>query len=273
MKKYDGYALITGGNKGIGYAIAEQLAENNYNLVLVATHENDLERAKEHLSNKYNVDVQILPKDLSQPNSAHEVFNFVEEKGIHVALLVNNAGFGAWGTFEKSDHESDVKMVEVMCRSVVELTHLFLPNMIAKKEGGIIIISSLASRQHFPNFALYSACKSFEASFGITLNFELKSKNIDVLVVSPAVTETKFWERTGWDMDLMEKTMSHPFALKYINPKRVAKEAVNGLGKKVEVFTGNILDRFLFYSTAFQPLKVERWIKRLYLKHVYKIKY
>jgi len=272
MKKYDGYALVTGGDTGIGYAIAEQLAMNGYNLVLVARNGDELNKAKDHLSLTYKVEVLVFIKDLTEPKSATDVFEFVHKKGIHIALLVNNAGYGSWGLFENSDREIDYKMVELMCRSVVELTYLFLPNMIAKGEGGIIIVSSIASRIHFPNFAIYGACKSFESSFGISLNYELQSKNIDVLVVSPAVVKTHFYERAGSKND-MEANMGHPLAFKYFSLEKVAEQAVNGLGHKIEILNGSFKDKFYFYSTAFMPLKVERLVRRLFYKYVYKITY
>lgn len=269
MKKYNGYALVTGGTLGIGYSIAEQLALNGYNLILIARHEDDLNKAREYFTSKYKVDVLVITKDLSQPNASKEVYDYLQEKKIHVALLVNNAGFGAFGLFADATRESNINMVELMCRTVVDLTYLFLPAMINAGEGGIIIISSIASRTYFPRFAVYGACKTFEASFGTTLNFELQSKNIDVLVVCPSVTATQFYEKSG-SAQIVEHGSKKLFGLKYHPAEEVAKRAVNNLGRKIQVFNGNFLDKILFYSGAFTPLKLSKAIMRLYMKYVYK---
>jgi short-subunit dehydrogenase len=269
MKKYHGYALVTGGTIGIGYSIAEQLAANGYNLILIARHEDDLNKAREYFTNKYKVEVLVITKDLSQPNASKEIYDYLQEKKIHVALLVNNAGFGVFGLFADSSRESNINMVELMCRTVVDLTYLFLPGMINAGEGGIIIISSIASRTFFPRFSVYGACKTFEASFGTTLNFELQSKNIDVLVVCPSVTATQFYEKGG-AAQVVENGSKNLFGLKYHSPEEVAKQAVNSLGSKILVFNGNFVDKILFYSDAFIPLKLSRAIMRLYMKYVYK---
>lgn len=272
MKKYAGYALVTGGDKGIGYCIAEQLAKNGYPLVLVARDEAALEKAKGQLAGKYKVDVLICVKDLSEANSSQEVYDFVEGKGIHVALLVNNAGFGAFGLLEDSKHELQTKMIDVMCRSLTELTYLFLPSMIKKGEGGIILISSFVSKIHMPNYAVYAACKAFTSSFGITLNYEVQSKNIDVLVVCPAAIKTNFYNSTE-TKELMKRGQAKLLGFKYHTPEYVAKQAINSLGKKIEIVNGNLMDKFFYYSMAFTPLPIQRMIMRAYLKKVYEKTY
>lgn len=272
MKKYNGYALVTGGDGGIGYCIAEQLAMNGYNLVLVARNEAELNKAKEHLTSKYKVEVLVFIKDLTEADAAKEVFDYVQGKGIHIALLVNNAGFGEWGLFGESKCQQQIDMIELMCRAVTELTWLFLPGMIKKGEGGIILVSSFASRIHMPKFAVYAACKAFTSSFGTILNFELQSKNIDVLVVCPSVTKTKFY-RQKEIKEPVDRGQAHLLAYKYRTPEKVAEHAVKSLGKKIEIVDGGLLDKFFFYSGAFTPLKAQRLIMRLYFKYVYKLTY
>jgi short-subunit dehydrogenase len=272
MKKYDGYALVTGGDEGIGYCIAEQLAMNGYNLVLVARDEPALEKARDHFSSKYKVNVLIYVKDLADRNDSKDVYEFTQSKGIHVALLVNNAGVGIWGLFEDSKYEDQINMIELLCRSVTALTNLFLPDMIKKGEGGIIFISSFVSRMHVPNFAAYAACKAFESSFGTTLNFEVQSKNIDVLMVCPSVTKTRFIQRKGF-AEVIARGDAKFLGFKIHAPEKVAELAIKSLGRKIEVIHGNILDKFFFYSLAFTPLPIERVITRLYFKYIYELEY
>ena len=272
MKKYNGYALVTGGDGGIGYCIAEQLAMNGYNLVLVARNKAALEKVKEQIASKYKVDVIIFIKDLSEITAAKEVYDYVQEKEIHIALLVNNAGFGDWSLFEDSKCEIDVKMIELMCTSLTALTYVFLPDMIKNGEGGIILISSFASRIHFPKFAVYAACKAFVSSFGITLNFELQSKNIDVLVVCPAVIKTPFYKE-GELKGKLEQGQKKLLGLKFYSPEKVAQQIVKSLGKKIEIVIGGLLEKFFFYIHPFTPLIIQRWMMRNYYKKTYKLKY
>lgn len=268
MKKYDGYALVTGGDSGIGYCIAEQLAMNGYKLVLVARNEAALEKARDHFSSKYKVDVQVFIKDLTDPNASKEVYEFTQRKGIHIALLVNNAGVGAWSLLENSEYDDETKMIDLMCRSLTQLTYLFLPDMIKKGEGGIILTSSFVSRLHIPNFAVYCACKAFTSSFGITLNFEVQSKNIDVLVVCPSVTKTRFIQRKVFG-EVVAMGDAKFLGFKIHAPEKVAELAIKSLGKKIEIIHGNLLDKFFFYSGGFTPLPVQRVIMRFYLKYIY----
>lgn len=272
MKKYNGYALVTGGDSGIGYCISEQLAMKGYNLVLVARNKTDLDKAKEQLSSQYKINVLIFIQDLTETTSAKNVYNFVRKKNIHICLLVNNAGFGIWGLFEDSKCDVEVKMIELMCSSLTALTNLFLPDMIKKREGGIILVSSFASRQHLPKFAVYAACKAFVSSFGTTLSFELQSKNIDVLVVCPAVMKTPFYKE-GELKENLNRGQKKFLGFKYHSPERVAEQIVKSLGKKIEIVVGDFLDKFFFYSMAFTPLIVQRWVMRIYYKYTYKTTY
>lgn len=272
MKKYDGYALITGGDKGIGLAIAEQLAQNGYDLFLVARHADELKDAKTSLTKKYKVDVLTLVQDLTEPKAAENLFSFAQKKGIHVALLINNAGFGHWAFLEEANHELEINMVDLMCRAVTDLTYLFLPDMIKKGEGGIIMMSSFVAPVHMPKFAVYAACKAFESSFGITMNYELQSKNIDVLVVCPAVIRTDFHSTAGTKADV-EKGESNLLGFKYHSADEVAEKALNSLGKKIRVVVGNLMDKMFFYSSALMPPKLERFVLKNYYKYVYKTHY
>jgi short-subunit dehydrogenase len=130
-------ALITGATRGIGYEITKLFARDSYNLVLVARNKDKLKEIKEDLSNKCDIDILIIAKDLSVPNAAIEIFNEIEERQIVIDVLINNAGIG---DFELFNNEKLLKISQIMQINIVsltELTKLFLKGMVDRKEGKI----------------------------------------------------------------------------------------------------------------------------------------
>ena len=272
MKKYQGYALITGGDMGIGKAFAEQLAEQGYDLLLVARNKEALQKTQEEITKKYGVKVLTLSQDLTGDKAVSMIMDFIKDQDIHVSLLVNNAGFMDFHEFKDSDMKSDIGMIELMCRDMVELTYALLPAMIEKGEGGIIINSSALARLHIPYYGVYSACKSFQESFGIILNFELESKNIDVLTVCPAYITTNFWNDSKAKKSITKGSESL-IGFQPHSPEEVAQKSIKALGRKILIQGGNMRDRLFFYTTYFMPLKLERRFMQWYLRRLYNLEY
>src|ERR1700688_4409330 len=127
------WALITGASAGIGTAIARELAAGGTNLVLTARRRDRLVGLAAELSGKHDIRTLVCVADLAQPLGPRVIFDFTEEKNIAIDLLVNNAGFGAYGEFQKVEVERLVEMVQVNVSAVVHLTHLYIPGMIARK--------------------------------------------------------------------------------------------------------------------------------------------
>ncbi|KJH72495.1 SDR family NAD(P)-dependent oxidoreductase [Aliterella atlantica] len=187
-------ALITGASAGIGENFAQELAKQQMNLVLVARSEQKLQSLAQELRSRYNIQVDTIIQDLTAPNAAKTVFDTVNQKGITIDLLINNAGFGGYGDFVEQDGEKQVKIVQLNVLALVDLTHHFLPGMRDRRSGAIINLASTAGFQPMPYFSVYAASKAFVLSFSEALWAENQRYNVKVLAVCPGPTDTSFFQ-------------------------------------------------------------------------------
>lgn len=186
------WALVTGASAGIGVALARQLAEASTHLVLTARRGERLEKLAAELKKEYNVQVETIVADLVQPNAPQEIYTFTKDKGLGIDLLINNAGFGQYGELAEVDPQRLLDMVQVNCAAVVHLTRLFLPDMIARKRGDVLILASTASFQAVPYISTYAATKAFDLLFAEGLAEEMKPYGIRVCALCPGSTESEF---------------------------------------------------------------------------------
>ena len=230
------YALITGGSKGIGKAIAIELAKKKINILLVSRSSTALQQTAKEIKEQYGVETDYLATDLSLINAAENVFNWCNEKKYNIHILVNNAGYGLSGPFEKEPEVNNTNMMQLNMGTTVQLCHIFLPMLKQNNKGYILNIASSAAYQAVPFLSLYSASKSFVLNFSRGLSHELKNTNVSATCVSPGPTDTDFNTRAG----LNEKATKA--AEKFnVAPAAVAAVAVNAMfaGKR-EVITGFI---------------------------------
>jgi hypothetical protein len=186
------WALITGASAGIGWALAEQLAAGGTHLVLTARRKARLADLAAKLSSRHGVQVETFAADLSQPGAPDAIFAYTQGKGIAVHLLVNNAGFGAHGAFQQIDLARQLEMVQVNVSAVLHLTHLFLPPMIERRSGDILIVASTAGFQGVPYISTYAATKGFDLLFAEGLAEEVRKYGVRVCVLCPGSTATEF---------------------------------------------------------------------------------
>ncbi|UII31161.1 SDR family NAD(P)-dependent oxidoreductase [Fulvivirga ulvae] len=171
MKKY---ILITGASSGIGHEMARQLAALKYNLILIARSEDKLKAMQQELSSKHGNDVQFITKDLSHTEQAVELYDAIKSAKYEVSHLVNNAGFGNYGSFLETSLDEELNMIDLNISSLVILTKMFARDMVARKSGRIMNVSSLLAFLPFPYQSVYSATKSFVQAFSETLAAELE---------------------------------------------------------------------------------------------------
>ena len=158
-------ALITGASSGIGKELARIHASKGGNVVLVARRGEELESLRSELEDKYKIEVAIFQQDLSKAGAAKNVYDFCKEKNIEIEFLMNNAGFGGHGNFVDRPLEKDIEMIHLNVLALVELSHLFLQDMKARKSGRILNTASTAGFLPGPLQATYFATKAFVVSF------------------------------------------------------------------------------------------------------------
>ncbi len=191
------WALVTGASAGIGEAIAKELAAGGANLVLTARRVDRLQQLAAALRNTHKISAEIFEADLAKPLAPEEIFRFTEEKGIAVDLLVNNAGFGQYGELSTVETPRLLDMVQVNCTAVLHLTRLYLPKMIARRRGDVLIVSSTAAFQAVPYISTYAATKVFDLYLAEGLAEEMKPHGIRVCALCPGTTESEFHEVAG----------------------------------------------------------------------------
>lgn len=186
------WALVTGASSGIGQALAEELGAGGANLVLTARRRRRLAELRKRLRAAYGIRVEALAADLAQPDAPEKVFAFTEKRGISVDLLVNNAGIGSYGDFRTRDRQRELEIVQVNCSAVVCLTHLYLPGMVTRRSGDILIVASTAPYQAVPYMATYAASKAFDLLFAEALAEEVDRHGVRVCALCPGPTVSEF---------------------------------------------------------------------------------
>jgi uncharacterized protein len=191
------WALITGASAGIGVALAEELAAGGTHLALTARRLDRLQEVADGLQKKHGVQTQVVAADLAKREAPQEIFEFTKQKGLRIDLLINNAGFGQYGEVHHVETQRLLDMVEVNCTAVVHLTRLFLPEMVARRSGDILILASTAAFQAVPYISTYAATKAFDLFFAEGLAEEMKSHGIRVCALCPGSTESEFHAVAG----------------------------------------------------------------------------
>jgi short-subunit dehydrogenase len=182
------WGIVTGASSGIGRAIAKQLAAEGMNLVLTARRADRLAE----LAATFSVEVKWLALDLEERASPRQLFDFTEGLGVQPALLVNNAGFGMYGELHELDPDRQLAMIQVNCAAVATLTRLYLPGMIARRSGDILIVASTAAFQAVPYQTTYAATKAFDLIFAEGVAEEVKKYGVRVCALCPGQTESEF---------------------------------------------------------------------------------
>lgn len=233
-------ALITGSSDGIGRAFAEALAIQGFDLVLVARREALLQDLAHDLGTAHGVKVQVIAADLSSLQAVPHILS--QTATMPIGLLVAAAGFGSIGPFLALDAGSEANMVDVNCRSVVELTHGLATRMAAQGRGGVVLFSSIVGFSGAPFSATYAATKGFVQSFAEGLAVELRPAGISVLSVAPGPVGTGFAARAGMQMGKAE------------TPETVARASLAALAGGGTLRPG-FLAKLLGWSLAMLP----RW--------------
>jgi uncharacterized protein len=188
-------ALITGASSGIGLELAKLFARDKNNLVLVARRGDKLSQIAIELNKEFGTSVKTIAADLTRPEAPGAIFEELKEAGIVVEILVNNAGFGQYGTFADVGWEESLGQIQLNITALTHLTKLFLPAMVQRRTGRIMNVASTAGFQAGPGMAVYYATKAFVISFSEALAYELQDTGIKVTCFCPGPTDTGFQSR------------------------------------------------------------------------------
>jgi len=242
------YALVTGATSGIGYELARLFAGDGYNLIIVARTRLDLEKAATEFS-QYGVDVITITKDLFQPQAAFELYNEVKSKGLIVDVLVNDAGQGQYGLFVESDINRLLDIIQLNISSLTVLTHLFLKDMVARNEGKILQLASIASELPGPWQAVYHATKAYVLSFTEALINELKDSAVSMTALQPGATDTDFFNKAEMqDSKITDSKLS--------DPAKVAKDGYEALMKGDDKIVSGFKNKAMVAMSNIMPDKM-----------------
>jgi uncharacterized protein len=191
------WALVTGASAGIGVAVARELASHGAKLILTARRRERLDALAAELAAAHNTETRLVVADLNSPGAPQQIYDATEGAGIVVDILINNAGLGHYGEFYKLDPEHEYSMVRVNCEAVVRLSRLFIPRMVERRRGWMLVVASTASFQPIPYNAVYAATKVFDRFFALGLAAEVERFGIKITALCPSTTETEFFDISG----------------------------------------------------------------------------
>lgn len=189
-------ALITGGSNGIGLELGKVFAKNGYNIILVARDIEKLKIAKQFVE-KLGADVELKVADLSKYEDIESLKNWIDESNFDIDSLVLNAGQGLGGAFTETSLETELMLIRLNIDSYVHLTKLFLPEMVKRRDGKILMTSSVSGTAPIPFESIYGATKAFENSFFYALRNETRGTGVEMTLLLPGATQTNFHINSG----------------------------------------------------------------------------
>jgi short-subunit dehydrogenase len=242
-------ALVTGASAGIGVDLAECFARDGYDLILTARSEGALGEVANRLASAHGVKAHVIAQDLGAHGGGTAVAAKIAERGLNVDVVVNNAGYGHAGALTSSDLATQLGMIDLNVRALVELTYLYWDRMLANKRGGVLNVASTAAFQPGPLMANYYASKAYVLSFSEALWEEARGTGVHVSCLCPGPTVSKFRERAGTGKTNLAKNAgaamaSAPVARAgYEAWKRNKRVVVTGMNNKFIAGVGKFLPR------------------------------
>ncbi|MFD5618224.1 SDR family NAD(P)-dependent oxidoreductase [Streptomyces yangpuensis] len=234
--------LITGASAGLGAAFARGFAAKGCDLVLVARDKDRLGAVADALAREYGTASEVLPADLLDPADLDEVAGRLADRTRPVDILVNNAGFGLPAPFPYSPVEDEERMLDLLVKVPLRLTHAVLPGLRERRRGGVVNVSSVAGL--LPT-GTYGAAKAWVTAFSESLRVDMEPYNVRVLAVLPGFTRTEFQERAGMDVSALRDAV-------WLEPEAVVEQALRDLALRRPVsITGR---RYQAYALAVRHL-------------------
>lgn len=244
------FAFITGASAGIGYEFAKVFAENNYNLLLTARNREELNNIKNELESDFGIEVKFFVADLSDIEQTKLLCRELDESGIIIDVLVNNAGAGLYGKHVNIDTEREIDIITLNIISLTYLTKHVLNGMIQRKSGHILNIASTAAFKPGPMMTVYYATKSYVYTYSESLAAELYNTGVYVTAFCPGPTATGFFKKAaaGKAKDMKFK--------KYMTAREAALHGYNTMVKKKLIAVPGFTNKMINLVFKFLPRKM-----------------
>lgn len=254
------FALVTGAAKGIGQAIAQELARRGYELLLTDVDEKGLSLSAALINIAFKVKPRVFVVDLSEASAAHQLFTWSIPYHDNLSVVVNNAGYGLNGAFTQRGLSEHLSLINVNVRALVSLSYLFTPVLNRQTQGWLLNVGSTTAYQTVPFLNTYASSKAFVLSFTRGLRRELKSSNVSVSCLSPGSTDTNFVNRAG--MSDRTKRIAERYNM---TAEQVARIAINGLfNRRAEIIPGFTNKLHAFLPKFFPKALVENIAAKIY---------
>ena len=251
-------ALITGASAGIGLELARVFARRKHDVVLVARRGERLREIASDLESEFGISAHVIVVDLAATDGAAALHAEVNERGLEIEYLINNAGFGTFGPFVQTDVEETMDLVRLNIGALTELTALFLPAMVAQHSGRVMNVASAAAFQPGPLMATYYASKAYVLHLSEALNEELEGKGVSVTALCPGPVRTEFQEVAG-----MEKS-GLVLGKRLISVEEVAEIGYQAMMNGQAFVVPGLASKFLAFTIRFAPRRfVAKFVHRM----------
>ena len=250
-------ALITGAASGLGFAFAENLAQQGYHLLIVDIQEDKLNQVAEQLKNKFLVDVHCLCIDLSRIDAAETVYTFCRENNIEIHILISNAGRLVFGAITDIENDTYNSFLQLHLNTPAKLCRLFGNDMKTRREGYILTVSSLSAWMPYPYLSLYSSTKQFLKIFSNSIHFEFSGYNIGVTTICPGAVDTHLFE-----LKPKLRKVAKNWGI-MIRPDVLAKRSLKRMFRKRRTYIPGIINKIALPLIWMFPV---RWLVFFYEK-------
>ncbi len=223
---------MTGASSGIGVEIAREMARRGHGVTLVARREDRLRALADELERDHRVRAEVVPTDLADSTQRQHLVARLDQQGLTVDVLVNNAGVGTFGAVDDSDPERETTVVRTDVEAVVDLCSRFVPGMVDRGIGAVLNVASTAAYQPLPGQASYGAAKAFVLSYSHAIRAELRGTGVTVTVLCPGPVHTEFGQAGGADFATRDAPLP---GFMWLPADRVAKAGVEGLARGAAV--------------------------------------
>lgn len=256
-------ALITGASSGIGRALAEVFAEHGFDLVVVARRQSELDNLAGALRAAHGIEVTVIASDLILPQAPQNVLQTVQQQGIEIEVLVNNAGINFHGDFKDIPLENHLELLQLNIVALTVLTHFYVQPMVKRGHGRILNVASLGAFQPVPTLAVYAAAKAYVLSFTEALAVELRGTGVTTTALCPGFTDTAM-------VKIASATTGKPTPVPSFlidKAERVAREGYQACMQGEAVCISGLTNQFAALLMQYQPRWLGRWVGGLLMRH------